>query len=42
MIPYAREERRGKNRGPAATNKYEGEQGEATRKTEKERKMKKR
>lgn len=27
MIPYAREERRGKRRGPAATNKYEGEQG---------------
>lgn len=27
MIPYAREERRGKRRRPAATNKYEGEQG---------------
>lgn len=27
MIPYARAEGRGKKQGPAATNKYEGEQG---------------
>lgn len=42
MIPYARAEGRGKKQGPAATNKYEGEQGKRDEHEEDRKRQKKR